>query len=92
MLFGLVALFLSLSAHAQTALKKVYNEDINPIESPAILQKLDAPSRQVSIFANPVIHNDFVSQRNGLIFHKKGTQRTLPTLDTPAADISSGRC
>ena len=32
MLFGLVALFLSLSAHAQTALKKVYNEDINPIE------------------------------------------------------------
>ena len=32
MLFGLVALFLSLSAHAQTALKKVYNEDISPIE------------------------------------------------------------
>ena len=32
MLFGLVALFLSLSAHAQTALKNVYNEDINPIE------------------------------------------------------------
>jgi len=46
----------------------------------------------VSTFANPVIHDDFVSQRNGLIFHKKGTQRTLPTLDTPAADISSGRC
>ncbi len=32
LLFGLVALFLSVSAHAQTALKKVYNEDINPIE------------------------------------------------------------
>ena len=32
LLFGLVALFISLSANAQTALKKVYNEDINPIE------------------------------------------------------------
>lgn len=32
LLFGLVALFLSVSAHAQTVLKKVYNEDINPIE------------------------------------------------------------
>lgn len=31
-LFGLVVLFLSLSVQAQTALKKVYNEDINPIE------------------------------------------------------------
>ena len=31
-LLGLVALFLSLSVQAQTALKKVYNEDINPIE------------------------------------------------------------
>jgi hypothetical protein len=25
-------------------------------------------------------------------FFEIGTQRTLPTLDTPAADISSGRC
>ena len=31
-LLGIVALFLSLSVQAQTALKKVYNEDINPIE------------------------------------------------------------
>lgn len=30
--FGLIALFLSLTVQAQTALKKVYNEDINPIE------------------------------------------------------------
>ena len=31
-LFGLIALFISLSVQAQTALKKVYNEDINPLE------------------------------------------------------------
>ena len=30
--FGLIALFLSLTVQAQTALEKVYNEDINPIE------------------------------------------------------------
>ena len=29
---GLIALFFSLTVQAQTALKKVYNEDINPIE------------------------------------------------------------
>ena len=32
MLFGFIALFLTLSANAQTALKKVYNEEINPME------------------------------------------------------------
>lgn len=31
-LSGFIAMFLTLSANAQTALKKVYNEDINPIE------------------------------------------------------------
>ena len=31
-LFGLIALFISLSVQAQTALKKVYNEEINPLE------------------------------------------------------------
>ena len=31
-LFGLIALFISLSVQAQTALKKVYNENINPLE------------------------------------------------------------
>ena len=31
-LSGLIALFISLSVQAQTALKKVYNEDINPLE------------------------------------------------------------
>ena len=32
MFFGFLALFISLSVQAQTALKKVYNEDINPLE------------------------------------------------------------
>ena len=31
-LFGLIALFISLSVQAQTALKKVYNEEINPLD------------------------------------------------------------
>ena len=31
-LFGLITLFISLSVQAQTALKKVYNEEINPLE------------------------------------------------------------
>ena len=31
-LLGFIAMFLAISANAQTALKKVYNEDINPIE------------------------------------------------------------
>ena len=31
-LFGLIALFISLSVQAQTVLKKVYNEEINPLE------------------------------------------------------------
>ena len=31
-LFGLLAMFLSISVDAQTALKKVYNEDVNPLE------------------------------------------------------------
>ena len=31
-LFGLIALFISLSVQAQTALKKGYNEEINPLE------------------------------------------------------------
>ncbi len=31
-LFGIIALFISLSVQAQTALKKVYNEEINPLE------------------------------------------------------------
>ena len=31
-LSGLIALFISLSVQAQTALKKVYNEEINPLE------------------------------------------------------------
>jgi len=29
---GLILLFISLSVQAQTALKEVYNEDINPLE------------------------------------------------------------
>lgn len=32
MLFGFMALIISLSVQAQTTLKKVYNEDINPLE------------------------------------------------------------
>ena len=31
-LLGFIALFLSLSVNAQTSLKKVYNEDVNPLE------------------------------------------------------------
>jgi thioredoxin-related protein len=31
-LFGFIAMFLALSANAQTELKKVYNEEINPME------------------------------------------------------------
>ena len=31
-LFGLIALFMFTSVNAQTALKKVYNEDVNPLE------------------------------------------------------------
>ena len=32
MLFGFMALIISLSVQAQTTLKKVYNEEINPLE------------------------------------------------------------
>ena len=32
LIIGVISMFLTISASAQTALKKVYNEDINPIE------------------------------------------------------------